>query len=226
MCDTLAVNWFQRFVEGEQPVVTPHMEEICDHYQRYLGGEFRVFHEEVSHLVHVDVLRFPATASRPFQVLCSVGMSGRSVSLAQPPAGRYEVVLCLPHDWEAEGDLETETWPIEVIRYFTRVVLQQNVPLRPFLSSPFGGPEPTTVGRTPFLGAMTFPLDLLFSDRLSRIRLSDQVVDLFGLMLLTKPELDYKLQFTDGATFWQFLSSQGRPVIETILADPNRASFV
>ncbi len=202
------------------------MEAICDHFKSHLGGEYRVFHEELSNLVHIDVLRFPSSATRPFQVLCSVGMSSKVVTLAQPPAGRYEVMLCVPDAWDPVNGWEHEMWPVDIIRYFSRIVLQQNVPLRPYISSPFGGPEPSEAGRTPFVGAMTFPLDLLFKPELARIQLPNQTVEVFGLMLLTRPELEAKLNLPNGESFWQLLSSQGRPNIELILADPDRKSFV
>jgi hypothetical protein len=209
-------------IEGEQPAITPHLELICQHFKRHLGGEFTVFHEDSPSPVHLDVLRFRPTAARPFQVLCSVGMSAKTVT----SGGWFEVMLCLPASWEIDPDRPDDRWPIDVVRYFCQVVLHQNVRTRPFLSTPFGNPDPTPVGQTPFVAAMTYPVTALFPEAIQTIEAPDRQIEVYGLMLLTSYELQQKLDLPDGQSFWNQILGQGRPIIDVILADPDRASLL
>jgi hypothetical protein len=57
------------------------MHALEDHYKRYFGSPHMVFHEKVSKLVHIDTYIFPATETRPYMTLATIGMSALPMTL-------------------------------------------------------------------------------------------------------------------------------------------------
>ncbi len=206
------MDWFKRFVEGQVVAVTPHLREICNHFESLFAGEYTVIHEEYSTFFHLDLLCFEPTVTRPFSVICTVGLSAKPLGINPSLATVSEILMCYP------GGLDLEDVS-GVIREFSRMIHLQNIPLKPFLSAPF-----ESAGD--FAGGMTFPVESLFGPGSGKFEVGGQSIDLMGLMLLTQRELDYKMQFTDGNALWSHLVSTGKSPLEIVIADRERASFV
>ncbi|MDR2346259.1 MAG: suppressor of fused domain protein [Planctomycetaceae bacterium] len=102
-----------------------HIAVISDHIKKHLGPINNVFHEIISDQVHVDVYLVKPTASIPYNILITSGMSDKPMNV---PNGREELrfaELCilLPSDWpldiESFND-ENNYWPVRWLKQLAR----------------------------------------------------------------------------------------------------------
>jgi len=87
------------------------------HFRRSLGDPFRVLHDVLFHMVHVDIMIFPASEYRPFITLVTHGMSARRMHAPEdristdehlsttsehqrPYPQLAELMTYLPADWD------------------------------------------------------------------------------------------------------------------------------
>lgn len=145
--------------QNEGKDFTPHVDideearEIMeDHIQKYFGPIHMVYHEVVSHLVHVDVYHILPSKERPYHTLITQGMSDKP--MVTPPdveESKYAELLCfLPSDWDvSEEGFKDETiyWPIENLKFLARFpheldtwigfghTVQNDNPIQPFASN-------------------------------------------------------------------------------------------
>ncbi|MGG3269873.1 suppressor of fused domain protein [Priestia aryabhattai] len=122
------------------------------HIERYFGPIYMVYHEIMSHLVHVDVYHIAPSEERPYHTLITQGMSDKAMNT--PPeveGGRYTELLCfLPPEWDLseEGFKQEEIyWPIENLKFLARFpheldtwvgfghTIQNDNPIKPFSSN-------------------------------------------------------------------------------------------
>lgn len=105
---------------------TPYIEAIQRHIEQHVGPVTNVFHEVVSHLVHVDVHRVAPTRNRPWHSLITSGMSYRPM---QTPPGaedwqHAEVYLALPADWPismmTSQQRREKAWPLDLLQCLAR----------------------------------------------------------------------------------------------------------
>jgi len=78
------------------------IDRISQHIESHIGKPVTVFHELVSHLVHIDIHVVYPTPERDYYTLITSGMSNQPM---KPPPGaevmRYaELVICLPPTWK------------------------------------------------------------------------------------------------------------------------------
>jgi hypothetical protein len=175
------------------------------HLDPYLGSCDLVWQEMVSDLVHIDVCMWRPTDDRPFYTFLTQGMSDLPMTVPSEMAGEVtphaELLICLPADWPVpEGIQDLALWEDEAtyfpIRWLTRLArlphehrtwlaLGHTVP-NGDPAEPFG--EGTGLCSWMLLPPMTLPKEAW------SLPLSDgRSVDLFGLVGLTRAELDRKL---------------------------------
>ena len=97
---------------------------LSDHVTRWWGDGL-VFHEIVSEYVHLDVHISRATASRPYHVLVTTGMSDRPMKTPEgsEDCRHAELMLALPPEWPlSEDDVEDEKnwWPLRHLKQTAR----------------------------------------------------------------------------------------------------------
>jgi hypothetical protein len=115
--------------EDEQELRPPeyaHHESISQHISAAIGPIELVYHELVSHFVHVDVHWVKATESRPFHVLVTSGMSALPMTLPEglPFARHAELMALLPESWKLQQDAwrdERWYWPIRWLKILARL---------------------------------------------------------------------------------------------------------
>jgi Suppressor of fused protein (SUFU) len=120
-------DWVPADMSGKaSEIIEPHIE-------KYIGTAATVFHELVSHHVHLDVHFVPPGPARLYHTLVTAGMSDLPMN---PPQGAEEfrfaeLMLCLPADWDlnqiqlpaAGGEAfpsEESYWPVRSLKQFAR----------------------------------------------------------------------------------------------------------
>jgi hypothetical protein len=100
---------------------------ITDHISRFFGDNFFVWHEKVSHLVHIDVHVVRPTSARPFFGLMTSGMSDLAMCVPKEMKSwaRAEVCMCLPKEWPIqERNMDWATpeyfWPIKILKQIAK----------------------------------------------------------------------------------------------------------
>jgi hypothetical protein len=101
------------------------MEAIGQHIEAHIGKVENVFHEILSHIVHVDIHIVAPTPERPYHTLVTSGMSDLPMS---PPKGAEEsrfaeLMLCLPSSWpmgDEAWEIKENYWPIRLLKMLAR----------------------------------------------------------------------------------------------------------
>ncbi len=90
-------------------------DKLYQHYLRFFGGyqEPTILHQIVTppDALHVDIVVFPATKERPYQVLATIGAS--EYAMKQAPGGlsnRNEYVTFVPADWDMNDKANHWLW--------------------------------------------------------------------------------------------------------------------
>ena len=78
---------------------------ISNHIETHVGNIYKVFHEMVSDLVHIDLHWVKPTTERPFHVLVTSGMSDMPMTVPEGFEGlRYaELCVLLPPNFQSGG---------------------------------------------------------------------------------------------------------------------------
>ncbi len=107
------------------------------HLAEHLGGESWVYHEIVSDTIHIDLLIFEPTETRPFRVVVTAGMSDLPIPDAEdaelPPYA--EVYLALPPEWPMDQESwsdENNWWPMRLLKNVARFPHDAGVPIGAF----------------------------------------------------------------------------------------------
>lgn len=97
-----------------------NIKAIEDHISKHIGEPGEVFHEILSHLVHIDVHIVKPSRDFPFLLLVTSGMSDHPMTVPQGAEEfRYaELCMMLPPDWPI--DKPEYFWPIKVLKTFAR----------------------------------------------------------------------------------------------------------
>lgn len=193
---------------GFEPATPPpagHREAIEAHYERHIGPDPVVWHELVSHLVHIDVYVWAPTDERPVHTLATVGMSDRPMALPQGAAragirDRAELLLCLPPDWPVPGAPYNEgSWaddesyfPIRALKELARLPHEYDTWLGMGHTVPNDDPPAPLTPGTELCGWLLMP-PVTFPIELSDLVTPAGGVSFFGLVGLTSDELDLKL---------------------------------
>lgn len=176
-----------------------------EHYARYLGTDWVVWHEIVSDLVHVDVYMWRPTPSRPMYTFATVGMSDRPMTLpseaAEAGVHRFaELLVCLPPDWPVPADDHSiAPWddpdaymPMQSLKYLARFPHEYATWLGFGHSIPNGDPPEPLSAESSLCGWVLLPPVTLPPE----FHVLDQpggAISVFGLVALTRDEIERKL---------------------------------
>lgn len=171
-----------------------------------------MFHELVSHLVHIDIHIIKPTEERNFYTLVTTGMSYRPMTIPdsfpeEAKALNYaELVICLPPDWPLDQALSTETqkvgeqqseeyyWPIRMLKYFARFPHEYDTWLWQGHTIPNGNPPEPVATNATFTGTiLAFPI--LFSEEAHTLKIDDsKTIHFLSLIPLYTEEMNLKLK--------------------------------
>lgn len=175
-----------------------HLEEIEAHLAKFVGPIEMVYHEVLSDLVHLDVLHVKVGGERPYNLLCTSGMSDLPMTV---PEGldehrRAELVIALPEEWpltqEAFKD-ESNYWPVRWLKQLGRLPHEYKTWLGWGHSVPNGDPaEP--IADTNFTGVILLPPYWLGADFFRFQTKAGETMSLFNVVPLHQEEMDLKLR--------------------------------
>lgn len=203
-----------------------YLEEIEAHVEKHAGKIKTVLHEEVSDLVHIDVLLIPATAKRPYQLLVTSGVS--DLAMHMPEEGfeahsRVELMIALPKDWPISAEAfenENNYWPVRWLKKIGRLPHQNNTWIGWGHTIPNGNPV-QTIADTQFTGVILLP-SVLLPDEFYKLRTKDgNTIRFYGIVPLHQTEMDLKLN-----TSLEALEAKLEEHHVDILLDKRRANLV
>ncbi len=212
------------------PSVNDLINDVPEHMDRYVGITDWVFHEIVSDRVHIDVHVIPATSTQPFNVIFTTGMSMREMKgRARRGVPRLaELMVYLPGSWDLKHerfDDESVYWPVRHLKKLARVPHDMGITIGEAVSVPFDDP-PVPAPGTNFGGFMLVkPSFLPPAGQVVTLK-SGLQVQLYCLMPLTMEEMDWKAKQPHGRALLELIQSRNIPLMDLLVADPNRASVV
>ncbi|MBX2813000.1 MAG: suppressor of fused domain protein [Myxococcales bacterium] len=92
-------------------------ERIAEHVTQQIGPIHGII-ELPAPVTRVAVLHVPATQYKPFQVLCTAGMSATPMPVPEDEPERpqrIELMLGLPADWSVASSEQQHTWPARLL---------------------------------------------------------------------------------------------------------------
>lgn len=173
-----------------------------EHYARYLGEDWIVWHEIVSDLVHLDVCMWRPTPARPFHTFATLGMS--DLPMTVPPdavrsgAARFaELVVSLPADWPVpDGGPwadEAAYMPVRALKTLGRLPHEFGTWLGFGHTVPNGDPAEPLPGSPNLTGFAVLTADTL-PEGFRYVGRGVERVDVLSLWLLTTAEMELKLE--------------------------------
>jgi Suppressor of fused protein (SUFU) len=174
------------------------IEGLTDHVERHLGPEPHVFHELVSDIVHVDVLRAAPTDELPFNTLMTCGMSERPMAAPDDfPEGRYaEVMLRLPPDWPLDDEAfkdESAYWPVRLLKTLARVPHEYDTWLWYGHTIPNADPPEPYAPNTQLCGAFLLT-PVLGPDGFDRADVAGRQINVLAVVPVHADEMEMKLE--------------------------------
>ena len=191
-------------------------EAVAAAYERHLGEPAGVFHELVSHLVHLDVHYWPPTPERDCWVYATTGMSDRPMPL--PPGATpgevspyAELMVCLPADWpwkgknfqvvppapdapaDPDGGDPEGYWPIGWMKFLARFPHEHDAFLGWGHTIPNGDPAEPFDAATGFCGSILMP-SLHVPQDLWSVTAEGKDVNVLAVWPLYAEEMSFKLR--------------------------------
>lgn len=178
------------------------IEAISDHIEKHLGKVEMVYHELISHLVHVDVHWVKPSEALPFHILVTSGMSDKPMNAPQGAEDfRYaEVCVLLPPDWplvnsdQQMNKDERSYWPIRWLKIVSRFPHDFNTWLGWGHTLPNGADAEPFADNTKFGCMLLLPPLSLPRDFLELKINEEKSINFYCLIPLYKEEMNYKME--------------------------------
>jgi hypothetical protein len=111
--------------DGDWPLI----HAVTSHFESIYGKVEKVYHEQESRFVHVDLHRFPPESEDGYHTIVTTGMAERPMNVPaeveDPENYRYaELVLHLPGDWPMNWEDLSEPenwWPLGAMQSIARL---------------------------------------------------------------------------------------------------------
>lgn len=178
-----------------------YMDEICDHFEKYIGKVDSVFHEIVSEYVHIDVHWIKPTPEKPYHVLFTTGMSDYPMylpeSLEHPNNYSHaELMVYLPADWPI-GDEEFKNddnyWPVYFLKMIARFPHQYKTWMAEGHTIP-NGEYAEPIANTEFGCILLLPPYLSAPPEFLQLHTHDDtIINFYSIIPIYAEEMDLKL---------------------------------
>ena len=182
------------------------IEAISDHIEKHIGPIESVFHEIVSHLVHIDVHWVKASKERPYHAFITSGMSDLPMHVPEGLEDQAfaEVLILLPEDWGIDGEIgksmdevfkeETNYWPIGWLKTIARFPHEYETYMGWGHTIP-NGEEAEAFGTNTELGCMMLLPCLDLSTEFFELKISEEkTIRFYALYPIYKEEMEFKLK--------------------------------
>ena len=184
----------------QPPAATLHLKEIGQHIQTYVGKVELVFHEMLSHLVHIDIHLVAPTQERPFYTAITSGMSDRPMTIRpglDPIRYQFaELMICLPAAWPIGNEAfkqEENYWPFRMLKFLARFPHQYHSWLCAGHTMPNGDPAQPYAANTRMDGVMLSKPTTVDAG-FQKLQISpDKVINFYALHPLYPEEMNLKL---------------------------------
>jgi hypothetical protein len=183
--------------ESRPPEYADH-KRISEHISAAIGPIELVYHELVSHVVHVDIHWVKAIRSRPFHVLVTSGMSALPMTLPEglPFARHAELMAVLPETWKMDKAAwkdERWYWPIRWLKILARLPHEHQTWLGSGHTVPNGDPAEPFAPDTKLCCMLLLKAISLPSEAQSMTLSDGSPLDFFALYPLHENEMLCKL---------------------------------
>ena len=173
-------------------------ERVERHIATHLRPPETVWHEVVSHLVHIDVHVVPPGPKDPFITLVTAGMSAWPMELPKGVGRPRFAELCvrLPMDWPiTQADFEDESayWPIRMLKHLARRPHEHNTWLDFGHTIPNGDPPLPYAEDAQFCCALLLPPFMLPEPDWEVGDAERTKIRLMAVMPLYKEEMELRL---------------------------------
>ena len=209
-----------------------NIEAISDHIEKHVGVVDTVFHEIVSHRVHIDIHWVKPSEAFPFHTLVTSGMSDVPMNVPEGLSSeRYaEVCILLPEYWlNAENDYATLKelfkdeniyWPVRWLKQIALFPHEYDTWVGRGHTIPNGAEAAPFAGNTKLGCMILFPSVSLGKDFFSLPINEDKTIHFYCLYPLYKEEMDYKLKKGTGALLDKFAKKYMSDIV-----DPDRENL-
>ena len=179
-----------------------YMEEICNHFERYIGEVDSVFHEIISEYAHIDVHWIKPTEKRPYHVLFTTGMSDYPMYLPkdiEDPTeySHAELMVYLPADWKIGNEAfeqDDNYWPVYFLKMIARFPHQYKTWMGEGHTIP-NGPNAEPIANTNFACILLMPPYLSEKEAFLKLHTEDRTtINFYSLLPLYVEEMDLKLE--------------------------------
>lgn len=179
-----------------------YMEEICVHFEKYIGEPENVFHELMSEYVHIDVHWIKPTDERPYHVLFTTGMSDYPMYLPKDlenptEFSHAELMVYLPKEWNLDEDSfddDNNYWPIYFLKMIARFPHQYKTWMAEGHTIP-NGPDAEPIANTDFGCILLMPPYLSAPQEFLQLQTKDgTTINFYCILPLYVEEMDLKLE--------------------------------
>ncbi|WP_315541152.1 suppressor of fused domain protein [Capnocytophaga leadbetteri] len=179
-----------------------YMDEICEHFEKYIGTVDSVFHEILSEYVHIDVHWIKPTAERPYHVLFTTGMSDYPMYLPEglddPNSFSHaELMVYLPADWQISDEAFKDNdnyWPVYFLKMIARFPHQYKTWMAEGHTIP-NGEYAEPIANTEFGCILLMPPYLSAPEEFLRLETKDgTLINFYTLIPIYPEEMDLKLE--------------------------------
>ncbi len=202
------------------------IDAISGHFGKHVGPVAdMVFHEIVSDALHIDLHMIPDVPGHDCAVVFTTGMSALPMPRIDPEMQFAELFVVLPKTWDLGDGLRTDEffWPLGFLKTMARMPIYNKIPVYPGISIPNGDPAEEFPG-TPFTGMLLDHGDM-FGKEFCRAELEGKVINFYGMMPMTREEMDWKASRPSPAEYFALLMQLGVTDREKLLIDPERKTF-
>ena len=178
------------------------MDEICEHFEKYIGTIDSVFHEIVSEYVHIDVHWIKPTAEHPYHVLFTTGMSDYPMYLPEglddPNSFSHaELMVYLPADWQISDEAFKDNdnyWPVYFLKMIARFPHQYKTWMAEGHTIP-NGEYAEPIANTEFGCIFLMPPYLSAPEDFLRLETKDgTLINFYALIPIYPEEMELKLE--------------------------------
>lgn len=180
--------------------IDTHAKELFEtHIEKYIGPINMVFHEVLSHLVHIDVYHISPTDDRPFHTLITHGMSDKAMNV---PEGleefQYTELMCfLPPETDvSENGFKDfkNYWAVENLKFLARFPHEYNTWLGFGHTIQNGDPIEPFLKETKLCASLIVPPILLHEEFSVFESENNKTIHIYNVFPIYKEEMDFKMK--------------------------------
>ena len=178
------------------------MDEICDHFEKYVGKIDSVFHELISEYVHIDVHWIKPTPETPYHVLFTTGMSDYPMYLpegldAPNDYSHAELMVYLPESWPISDEAfkdDDNYWPVYFLKMIARFPHRYKTWMAEGHTIP-NGPDAEPIANTNFGCILLMPPYLSAPQEFLKLHAEDgTIINFYSILPIYPEEMDLKLE--------------------------------